>query len=116
MRNFIPERMVRATGKMQRMNIDDGDIYMGEFANGAIGSIQTSYVTVGNYPGIEARLYGSEGRDHLPAGRGVRRLPRRSGWPTRTRSSSSELEIPAALLSAGRLGRASRGARCSTPT
>ena len=61
MRNFIPDRMVRATGKMQRMNIDDGDIYMGEFANGALCSIQTSYVTVGNYPGIEARLYGSEG-------------------------------------------------------
>ncbi len=61
MRNFIPDRMVRATGKMQRMNIDDGDIYMGEFANGAICSIQTSYVTVGNYPGIEARIYGSEG-------------------------------------------------------
>ena len=61
MRNFIPHRMVRATGKMQRMNIDDGDIYLGEFANGALCSIQTSYVTVGNYPGIEARLYGSEG-------------------------------------------------------
>jgi predicted dehydrogenase len=61
MRNFIPERMVRQTGRMQRMNIDDGDIYMGEFANGAICSIQTSFVTVGNYPGIEARIYGSEG-------------------------------------------------------
>jgi predicted dehydrogenase len=61
MRNFIPNRMVRATGQMQRMNIDDGDIYIGEFANGALCSIQTSYVTVGNYPGIEARLYGSEG-------------------------------------------------------
>jgi predicted dehydrogenase len=46
---------------MQRMNIDDGDIYLGEFTNGALCSIQTSYVTVGNYPGIEARLYGSEG-------------------------------------------------------
>jgi predicted dehydrogenase len=61
MRNFIPHRMVRQTGRMQRMNIDDGDIYMGEFANGALCSIQTSYVTVGNYPGIEVRLYGSEG-------------------------------------------------------
>jgi predicted dehydrogenase len=61
MRNFIPERMVRQTGRMMRMNIDDGDIFMGEFANGALGSIQTSFVTVGNYPGIEARLYGSKG-------------------------------------------------------
>ena len=61
MRNFIPERMVRQTGRMMRMNIDDGDIFIGEFANGALGSVQTSFVTVGNYPGIEARLYGSKG-------------------------------------------------------
>ena len=74
MRNFIPERMVRATGRMMRMNIDDGDIFIGEFANGALCSIQTSFVTVGNYPGIEARVYGSEGRADLPAGRGERRL------------------------------------------
>jgi predicted dehydrogenase len=61
MRNFIAERMVRATGKMMRMNIDDGDIFIGEYGNGAIGSIQTSFVTVGNYPGIEARIYGEQG-------------------------------------------------------
>jgi len=61
MRNFIPDRMVRATGRMMRMNIDDGDIFLGEFINGALCSIQTSFVTVGNYPGIEARIYGSKG-------------------------------------------------------
>ena len=61
MRNFIAERMVRQTGRMMRMNIDDGDIFIGEFANGALGSVQTSFVTVGNYPGIEARVYGSKG-------------------------------------------------------
>src|SRR6476619_6074152 len=61
MRNFIPERMVRATGRVMRMNIDDGDVFIGEFANGALCSIQTSFVTVGNYPGIEARIYGSKG-------------------------------------------------------
>jgi predicted dehydrogenase len=61
MKNFIPERMVRATGTMMRMNIDDGDIFIGEFASGAIGSVQTSFVTVGNYPGLEARVYGSKG-------------------------------------------------------
>ncbi len=60
MRNFIPERMVRATGRMMRMNIDDGDIFLGEFSNGALCSVQTSFVTVGNYPGIEARIYGSK--------------------------------------------------------
>jgi len=61
MRNFVPERVVRATGRMMRMNIDDADIFIGEYANGAIGSVQTSYVAVGNYPGIEARLSGSRG-------------------------------------------------------
>jgi predicted dehydrogenase len=61
LKNFVPERVVRATGTMMRMNIDDGDIFIGEFANGAICSVQTSFVTVGNYPGLEARVYGSEG-------------------------------------------------------
>ena len=61
MKNFIPERVVRATGTMMRMNIDDGDVFIGHFANGAFGTIQTSFVTVGNYPGLEARVYGSKG-------------------------------------------------------
>ena len=61
MRNFIPERMVRSTGRFMRMNIDDGDIFIGEYTNGALGSIQTSFVTVGNYPGVEARIYGERG-------------------------------------------------------
>ena len=46
---------------MMRMNIDDGDIFIGEYANGAFGSIQTSFVTIGNYPGVEARIYGETG-------------------------------------------------------
>ena len=101
MRNFIPERMVRATGRMMRMNIDDGDIFMGEFANGALCSIQTSFVTVGNYPGIEARLYGS------------RRAPSSAAWwrkaasasacgpPRRTRSSSASCRCRNASIPPG---------------
>jgi predicted dehydrogenase len=61
MRNFVPKRVVRASGQMQRMNIDDGDMWVCEFESGAIASVQSSYVTVGNYPGIEVRIYGSEG-------------------------------------------------------
>jgi len=61
LRNFIPERLIEATGAMARTNIDDGDIFIGEFASGAICSVQSSFVTVGNYPGIEVRVYGSEG-------------------------------------------------------
>jgi len=61
MRNFIPERVLASTGELARVNIDDGDIFLGEFASGAICSVQSSFVTVGNYPGIEVRVYGSEG-------------------------------------------------------
>jgi predicted dehydrogenase len=61
MRNFVPERMILDTGKTARANIDDADVFIGEFASGAFCSVQTSFVTVGNYPGIEVRVYGSEG-------------------------------------------------------
>jgi predicted dehydrogenase len=61
MRNFVPERIIRDTGLMTRANIDDGDMWIAEFGDRTLASIQSSYVTVGNYPGIEARLYGSEG-------------------------------------------------------
>ena len=93
MRNFIPERMVRATGRMMRMNIDDGDIFIGEYTNGAIGSIQTSFVTIGNYPGVEARIYGERGAI-------ICRLVEELGVAETikiarpTRSSSTQVEIP----------------------
>ena len=61
MRNFVPERIVRDTGAMTRMNIDDGDMFIAEFAGGGLASVQSSFVTVGNYPGIEVRIYGSDG-------------------------------------------------------
>jgi predicted dehydrogenase len=60
LKNFVKYR-TNLDGKKVRTNIDDGDIYIGEYKNGAICSIQSSYVTVGNYPGIEARIYGSKG-------------------------------------------------------
>jgi predicted dehydrogenase len=63
MKNFVPERRVREaeTDDRIRMNIDDGDMFIGEYENGVLGSIQTSFVTVGNYPGVEARIYGEKG-------------------------------------------------------
>ena len=100
MRNFVPERMVRATGRMMRMNIDDGDIFLGEFANGALCSIQTSFVAVGNYPGIEARLYGSKGAL-------ICRLVEEEGVAETLRAATPdqvefrELEIPARCYPAG---------------
>jgi predicted dehydrogenase len=100
MKNFVPERMVRATGTMMRMNIDDGDIFIGEFASGAIGSIQTSFVTVGNYPGIEARVYGSRGAliCRLVEERGVCETLRGA---TADAVEFEELEIPARFYPPG---------------
>ena len=60
LKNFVPYRTNMA-GESVRTNIDDGDIYIGEYKSGAICSIQSSYVTVGSYPGLEARVYGSQG-------------------------------------------------------
>jgi predicted dehydrogenase len=60
LKNFVPYR-TNMDGVKVRTNIDDGDIFIGEYANGASCSIQSSYVTVGNYPGLEARVYGSKG-------------------------------------------------------
>ncbi|GMV05117.1 MAG: oxidoreductase [Gemmatimonadota bacterium] len=60
--NMVKERRrTNLDGHRERINIDDADMFMGEAANGALFSMQSSYVTVGNYPGIEARIFGSEG-------------------------------------------------------
>ncbi len=61
MRNFIPERVVRGEPGRQRIAIDDGTVALVEFASGAQGLVQTSYVAIGNYPGVELRVYGSKG-------------------------------------------------------
>ena len=88
MRNFVPNSRLALDGTMERMNIDDGDLWICEFADPVVASIQSSYVTVGNYPGIEARIYGSEGAiivrlvEELGSVRPSRRRPK-------TKSSSS---------------------------
>ena len=94
MRNFIPERMVRATGQMMRMNIDDGDIYIGEFANGAL-VLDPDQLRHGRqlsrHRGADLRR---EGRDHLPAGRGVRRRRDDQARHAGRASSSSRWRCP----------------------
>lgn len=62
LRNFVPERRRTNLDKSREaINIDDGDAFLGKLSNGALANIQSSYVTVGNYPGVEARLYGDRG-------------------------------------------------------
>jgi predicted dehydrogenase len=60
--NLVPfRRRTNLDTERERINIDDADMFMAECANGALYSMQSSYVTVGNYPGIEARIFGSDG-------------------------------------------------------
>jgi len=60
--NLVPfRRRTNLDTERERINIDDADMFMAEAKNGALFSLQSSYVTVGNYPGIEARIFGSEG-------------------------------------------------------
>ncbi len=62
MANMVPfRRRTNLDTERERINIDDADMFIAEAANGALFSLQSSYVTVGNYPGIEAHVYGSEG-------------------------------------------------------
>ena len=61
MRNFVPERVVRGAPGRRRIPIDDGTVALVEFASGAQGLLQTSYIAIGNYPGVELRVYGSQG-------------------------------------------------------
>lgn len=61
MKNFIPERVVRGEPGRQRVLVEDGAVAIVEYANGTQGLLQTSYIAVGNYPGVEIRVYGSKG-------------------------------------------------------
>ena len=60
MSNFVPQRVVRGEPGRQPIKIDDGTVGLVEYASGAQGLLQTSYVAVGNYPGVEIRVYGSK--------------------------------------------------------
>jgi predicted dehydrogenase len=60
--NMVPfRRRTNLDTARERINIDDADMFIGEARSGALFSLQSSYVTVGNYPGIEARVFGSDG-------------------------------------------------------
>jgi predicted dehydrogenase len=61
MNTYVTERLVRGYEGMVRLPIDDGTVALVEFESRAQGILQTSYVAIGNYPGIEIRIYGSKG-------------------------------------------------------
>jgi len=60
--NMVPfRRRTNLDSERERINVDDADMFIAEAENGALFSLQSSYVTVGNYPGIEARIFGEKG-------------------------------------------------------
>jgi predicted dehydrogenase len=61
MRNYLPERFIRDIGKTLPINIEDASVWLTDFENRAQGTFQSSFVAVGGYPGVEARVYGSKG-------------------------------------------------------
>ncbi len=61
MRNFVPERLVRGMSGRQAIPVEDGTIGLIDYANGTQGLLQSSYIAIGNYPGVEIRVYGSRG-------------------------------------------------------
>jgi predicted dehydrogenase len=100
MRTYVPERRVRGYEGMVRLPIDDGTVALTEYASGAQGMLQTSYVAVGNYPGVEVRVYGSKGA-------AVARLVEEGGVAETLRFASAdavefrEVTIPADRLPPG---------------
>jgi predicted dehydrogenase len=58
--NLVPYRIMQH-GERVRTNIDDGDVYIGEYARGGFCTIQSSYAVANSYPGLEARAFGSQG-------------------------------------------------------
>ena len=61
MKNFVPERQVVGMRGRQKIEVEDATVALVEFACGAQGLVQSSYIAVGNYPGVEIRVYGSKG-------------------------------------------------------
>ena len=107
--------MVRATGRMMRMNIDDGDIFIGEFANGALVLDPDELRHRRQLSGHRGARLRQQGRADLPAGRGERASARRSSARRRTRSSSASSRCRRGSIRRA-AARASRGGRSSTPT
>jgi predicted dehydrogenase len=60
MKNFVPERRIVGYEGRQQIQIEDATVALVEYASGAQGMLQSSYIAVGNYPGVEIRVYGSK--------------------------------------------------------
>ena len=97
MKNFVPQRLIKDKGRMMPINIEDASIWLAEFKNGAQGTFQSSFVAVGNYPGVEVRIFGSKGAI-------IARLVEEGGVSESLKTATSdqpefrEIEMPSRVL------------------
>lgn len=60
-RTLIPERPLPDGGGMAQIEVDDSCGWLMDFEHGALGVCHAGWATVGRPPGLELRVYGSEG-------------------------------------------------------
>ncbi len=76
-RTWISERPAAGGAGMARVDVDDSTAWLMEFGNGAIGACHAGWATAGRPPGVELRVFGSEGAvrcalsDELPDAQGL---------------------------------------------
>lgn len=104
MANLVKERRrYNVDDHLERINWDDADMWMGTTKRGYLFSMQTSFVTVGNYPGITAWIYGDKGSLKAtlikdPETHAIQKLEYADGWADPNADANAvkyrELEIP----------------------
>ncbi len=104
MANLVKERRrYNVDDHLERINWDDADMWIGTTKKGYLFSMQSSFVTVGNYPGITAWIYGDKGALKAtlitdPETKAIQKLEYADGWVTPDADAAAvkyhEIEIP----------------------
>lgn len=77
-RTFIPERPLADGAATVPIDVDDSTVWLMEFANGALAVAHAGWATIGRAPGLDLRVFGSEGAvqcilaDDLPSSESLR--------------------------------------------
>ncbi len=104
MANLLHERRrFGDSDHIEPINWDDADMWIARTRKGNLFSMQTSFVTIGNYPGITAWIYGDRGALKAtliadPETGAIQKLEYADGWATEDADAAAvkyrELEIP----------------------
>ena len=92
-RTWVPSRPLPDGSGFAPVDVDDGMVWLMEFAGGAIGLCHAGWATTGRPPGIEVRVFGSTGAarcilsDDLPGAEGI--------WISEADGRFRQADIPA---------------------